>query len=163
MKILTLKTFVRGTAAGMIVGNADDVLDLPDDLAAELIEGGYVQPRDATETLGLAEDAPIEALLDLKAADIIAALPALSLADVQALTGAETAGKARKGVLSALADAAALKVDEADYDEARAEINAESQANAIANLKALSDGIADGEITGVSEATAALIDEPPVE
>lgn len=54
MKILMLETVVKPTPRGMFVANRDDLVEVTDDLGAELIEGG--KAAEATFDAGTGQD-----------------------------------------------------------------------------------------------------------
>lgn len=95
-------------------------IDVPEGVARSAIEAGaaivaeMVAVPDAPD-MASAPSAPPAGFLDRNAADIVADLDGLGVDELDALREAEAAGKARKGVLSAidarLADAAAFPVE----------------------------------------------------
>lgn len=109
MQVTVLKTFVAIGPKGMVVGNAGDVgLEIPDELFAALEADGNV----TAEHGGAAPVSPVDGILSHSAKQIAEMLPAMEIADLEALLAAEQAGKARKGVIADIESAlAAAKAD----------------------------------------------------
>jgi hypothetical protein len=60
MKVSVIKTFVETTPGGMVVGNAGETIDLPDEFIERRLEGGFIEVDEmpAPEDDGDAAPAP---------------------------------------------------------------------------------------------------------